>query len=183
VNAPGSAARVYAVVRARGFTLIEVLVALAIVTFGMAALLASLTSSADTASYLRDKSFAEWIGLNRIAELRVANRRASLGKTTGTVEYAGRDWQWQQEVLELQVEGLRRVDVSVRSADGAPRDFSGPWTVTVSGVFGDAIAAPSGRAPDLLGEEDPSQRGQGGSGEPREGEPPPGAPAGGAPTK
>ena len=52
-----------------GFTLIEVLVALAIVTIGMGALLAALGSSADSASYQRDKTFAEWVALNRIEEV------------------------------------------------------------------------------------------------------------------
>jgi general secretion pathway protein I len=41
-----------------GFTLIEVLVALAIVAIGMSAVLTALASSADTVNYLRDKTFA-----------------------------------------------------------------------------------------------------------------------------
>jgi len=54
---------------ARGFTLIEVLVALAIVTVGMAAVLGTLSSSADTVVYLRDKTFANWVALNQIAQV------------------------------------------------------------------------------------------------------------------
>ena len=50
----------------RGFTLIEVLVALAIVTIGMAAVLEALTSSARATLYLRRKSFAEWVAINQI---------------------------------------------------------------------------------------------------------------------
>ncbi len=65
----------------RGFTLIEVLVALAIVAIGMAALLSALSSSADSASYLRDKTFAEWVALNRIEEVRLASAMPQEGKT------------------------------------------------------------------------------------------------------
>ena len=64
----------------RGFTLIEVLVALAIVTVGMAALLSALGSSADSATYLRDKTFAEWVALNRIEEVRLATAAAEEGQ-------------------------------------------------------------------------------------------------------
>ena len=59
-----------------GFTLIEVLVALAIVAIGMAAVLGALNSSADTVSYLRDKTFAQWVALNRIAGLRLSGQRS-----------------------------------------------------------------------------------------------------------
>ena len=57
--------------RESGFTLIEVLVALAIVAIGMAAVLGALTSSASTVLYMRDKTLAQWIALNHIAEERL----------------------------------------------------------------------------------------------------------------
>ena len=60
----------------RGFTLIEVLVALAIVAIGMAAVLGTLTSSANTVVYLRDKTFANWVALNQIAQLRLSGAAA-----------------------------------------------------------------------------------------------------------
>ena len=47
--------------RAPGFTLIEVLVALAIVAIGMAAVLSTLTSSASTVIYMKDRTLAQWI--------------------------------------------------------------------------------------------------------------------------
>ena len=59
----------------RGFTLIEVLVALAIVAIGMSAVLSALSSSADTVSYLRDKTFAQWVALNKIATLRISGQQ------------------------------------------------------------------------------------------------------------
>ena len=73
----------------RGFTLLEVLVALAIVALGMAALMAALTSAADATGHLRDKSFAEWVALNRLAEVRLALVQAEEGKVQGTTEFGG----------------------------------------------------------------------------------------------
>jgi general secretion pathway protein J len=80
-------------VKPRGFTLIEVLVALAIVVLGIAALLSSLTSAADTTIFLRDKTFAQWIALNRIAEVRLKGPQLpAKGKTNGEIEvFAGRE--------------------------------------------------------------------------------------------
>jgi general secretion pathway protein I len=131
--------------RTRGFTLIEVLVALVIVTVGMSAVLATLTSSADTTAYLRDKTFAEWVALNRIVELRLQSQRLATGKSEGDVELAGRKWRWQQEVTKLDIPGVVRIDVKVRdAADARGRDKQG-WLVTVSGISGDAVAPPDGR--------------------------------------
>jgi general secretion pathway protein I len=129
--------------KARGFTLIEVLVALAIVVIGMAALLGAMTSAADTSIYLRDKMFAEWVALNRVEEVRLQFRKPGKGKSDGEVEYAGRRWRWEQEVLETEIPGILRVEVRVRPADmnvSAKRS----WFTTTSGIIGDAIAPPTG---------------------------------------
>jgi general secretion pathway protein I len=129
--------------KARGFTLIEVLVALVIVTVGMSAVLATLTSSADTTAWLRDKTFAEWVALNRIAELRLQTQRLTTGKSTGDMELAGRKWRWEQEVTKLEVPGVQRIDVRVREADSRGGDKAG-WVVTVSAIGGDALVPPNG---------------------------------------
>jgi type II secretion system protein I len=130
----------------RGFTLIEVLVALAIVAIGMAAVLSTLTSSASTVIYLRDKTLANWVALNHIAEQRLLPQMPQLGKSDGDVDYAGQKWRWHQEVVETSVKGMFRIDVRVRPADSKADDERG-WYVTLSGVTGDALAPPRGDMP------------------------------------
>ena len=132
----------------RGFTLIEVLVALAIVTVGMAALLSTLSSSADTESYLRDKTFANWVALNQIAQVRLSGQLPSPGTSTGDSDFAGRKWHWRQEVTATQVPGMVRVDVSVRPADNTSSDSDRGWYTTMSGISGDAVGLPRGDLPD-----------------------------------
>lgn len=132
---------------ARGFTLIEVLVALAIVAIGMAAVMGALTSSANTISYLRDKTFAQWVALNQIANLRLSGQQPPSGNSNGDTDFAGRSWHWRQEVVATQVPGVERIDVSVRPADVKAGDDNG-WFSTVSGVWGDAIGTPNGFQPD-----------------------------------
>jgi general secretion pathway protein I len=98
----------------RGFTLIEVLIALAVVALAVGALLGTITSAASNISYLKDKTLAEWVALNRLAEIRIAQQMPDPGKRTGNTVMGGMRWQWEQEVTELPVKGMFRVDVRSR---------------------------------------------------------------------
>ena len=59
----------------RGFTLIEVMVALAVVAVALPALLMTLSQQLDSVRYLEDRSHAQWVAANRLAELRLARRQ------------------------------------------------------------------------------------------------------------
>ena len=101
----------------RGFTLLEVMVALAIVALGMMAVHTQLSRYAVGATIIENKVLASWIASNRIAELGVAPQWPPLGQTRDEVDYARRTWIWRTQVSETPVENLRRVDVSVSLAD------------------------------------------------------------------
>jgi general secretion pathway protein I len=130
---------------------VEVLVALVIVAFGMGALMAAISSAADTAAYLRDKTLAQWIALNHIAEVRLLNRTAAVGKTKGDVEYAGQKWRWRQEIAETDVPTMMRIEVGVQMAtDKAPSDTSDVGTDAqgyAAGFFGRIMGAANGLTP------------------------------------
>ncbi len=106
---------------ARGFTLIEVLVALVIVALGMSALLETLSASANNISALRDKTVAEWIAMNQIANARLALTAPSIGITDGDVRNcADGNWHWQQQVAAVDaVPGLMSITVSVQRTGAA----------------------------------------------------------------
>ncbi len=154
-----------AIGRARGgFTLIEVLVALAIVAIGMAALMSALTSSASTTVYLRDKALAEWVALNQIEAVRLSLQRPTKGEKDGEAEMGDRKWKWHQEVVETEVKGIMRVDVSVKPAETSG---DGNWYATVSGITGDALALPRGDIDFYARQPTPAGGGPGPRGNPR----------------
>jgi general secretion pathway protein I len=129
---------------ADGFTLIEVLVALIIVAAGMSALMSALSSSANTVSYMREKTFSEWVALNQVATFRLQLNQGQVpaeGHTNGDTDFAGRSWHWRQDIVKTQVQGMMRVDVKVRPKEAKGGDDDG-WYVTVSGLTGDALAGP-----------------------------------------
>ncbi|MGH8258086.1 MAG: type II secretion system minor pseudopilin GspI [Steroidobacteraceae bacterium] len=148
--------------RAQGFTLIEVLVALAIVAIGMSAVLEAVGSSADTASYLQEKTLAEWIALNQLATTRLQVQPPAKGTSDGELDYAGRHWRWHQEVMDGGFPGILQIDVTVQEADTA-RGKDAPWIGSVSGAYGDAVAQPQSTS--LYQEYQPLQPGAGGAGD------------------
>ena len=160
-----------------GFTLMEVLVALIIVAFGMGAVMSALTSAANNTQRLREKSFAEWVGLNQLALARLSRSMPSTSKSEGDAEFAGLRWHWVQQATDMQIPGVRRIMIQVRHAD-EPMADNGPkppedWLATVTGFRGDAIGSPQGTMPPF----DSSQAQ--GNGAPGTGTPPAANPGGG----
>jgi general secretion pathway protein I len=76
----------------RGFTLLEVLIALAIVAMSVGALLGTITSSASNVIYLKDKTLAEWVALNRLTEVRIDQQMPGKGNRSGNSVMAGQRW-------------------------------------------------------------------------------------------
>jgi general secretion pathway protein I len=120
----------------RGFTLIEVVVALIVVSLGMLAVIETVGGTARNSSYLRDKTIAHWVAMNKLTEVRVLPNAPAVDKTSDEVEMAGRDWRWTMEVKQTPVESIRRIDISVRPAE-APEKSS---MASVSGFYGTAVA-------------------------------------------
>ena len=81
----------------KGFTLVEVMIALAIVALSVPALLLTLNQQIDGTAYLRDRSLAQMVAANRLTELRLALRHGGQrlnGNLTGSETLADRDWYW-----------------------------------------------------------------------------------------
>lgn len=155
--------------RNHGFTLLEVLVALAVVAIALSALLTSSGQTINAASGLRDRTVAQWVAENRLAEMRLEAGWPDIGRTRGQVEMAGRDWFWTMRVEETQDEDLRRVEVEVAHQREAENGV-----FTLLGFIGRPLPVQGlpGYVPSVI----PGQGGEGNG----PGEPPP-TPPGGSP--
>ncbi len=111
--------------RARGFTLVEVMVALTIVAVAVPALLFTLDQQLDGTAYLRERSLARLVAGNRLTELRLALRggRGSLQRRlSGSDTLAERDWYWQIETTATEVPEFSRVEIRVSDREGENAD-------------------------------------------------------------
>ena len=124
--------------RARAFTLIEVLAALIIVSLGMLGVIQAVGQTASNSSYLREKTLAHWVAMNRLTEVRLQKGAPKVDKTSDEVEMAGRRWRWTMNVTQTPVETIRRIDISVRPSEANEKTS----LATVTGFYGTAIAPP-----------------------------------------
>lgn len=124
--------------RAGGFTLLEVLVALAIFALVAASVLTATARSLQTASRLEEKTLAMWIADNQLVELQLSKNPVAEGRDQGEVDFAGRRWQWQSEVQATREPDMRRVTLWVApiAQDRSTADLRERAVVSLNGFLG-----------------------------------------------
>jgi general secretion pathway protein I len=125
----------------RGFTLIEVVVALIVVSLGMLAVIETVGGAARNSGYLREKTVAHWVAMNKLTEVRLLPNAPAVDKSSDDVKMGGREWRWTMEVKQTPVESIRRIEISVRPKE-APEKSS---MASITGFYGTAVA-PAGTA-------------------------------------
>lgn len=106
----------------RGFTLVEVLVALAIVSIALLAALRAAGQATNAVGELRSRLLAGWVAENRLAEHRARGDWLQVGIGRGRQSQGGAEFAWREEVIATPNPAFRRVDVFV----SAPAEESRP---------------------------------------------------------
>lgn len=99
--------------RQRGFTLLEVLIALVVVALALLALTRTAGGQVNSFEGLRERTLAGWVASNVLNETRIATPFPGIGKRDGRTRFADRDWRWSLEVKATDDPGMRRLEVSV----------------------------------------------------------------------
>lgn len=122
----------------RGMTLLEVMVASAILAITLAAMVFNIGQQTNNLSYLQDKTQAAWLAQDLLlldkfeANDRLRESLTSggsqglpdLGKKSGKVEHLGRHWYWQMEVKENASDEMRTLILSLRLDEDADPLYS-----------------------------------------------------------
>ena len=97
-----------------GFTLIEVMLAMAVFAIAGVALLGVADNNYRHISLLEEKMLANWVASNQLVELSLATTWPPKNNRKGNVDMAGRTWYWQQKVVKTDNDLLRQVTMEVR---------------------------------------------------------------------
>jgi len=99
--------------KARGFTLLEIVVALAIAALGIAAVAKATGSAATVAADTRQRMLAVWVAGNRLSELKITRAWPAPGNHDVIRTLGGRTWYLNQVVGDTGEEAIRRVAIEV----------------------------------------------------------------------
>ena len=104
----------------RGFSLIEVLVALTVLAVALGGALQAVTRSAQMRTQLQDRTFAFWMAAEVVDRMRLQAQWPAPGENKAQYEDAsGRTWYGRTEVEETPDEGVRRVRFGLADQEGA----------------------------------------------------------------
>jgi general secretion pathway protein I len=110
-----------------------------VVAMGLAALMVAVSGTARTSGYLRDKTLAQWMALNRLSEVRLNLAKSGQNTDTGEVNYANRTWHYDTRYFDTSIATMKRVVVRVYAGDAKTK---GNPLAESTGFLGSAIGTP-----------------------------------------
>lgn len=106
----------------RGFTLMEIIIALLVLSVVAISAVKASGNAIGNIHYLKQQSFAHWVAMNKAAEIALAPADWEGGESSGTALMADAQWPWSFSVHDTPEAGIRRVEIEVwpEGSRGAP---------------------------------------------------------------
>lgn len=101
-----------------GFTLIEVLIALAIIAISIGTAMRATSAALAGSGEIRDRTMARWVGRNELARLQTSQSLPAAGTLTGDVTQGNVAFSWKALIESTPNPNFRKVEIAVRRQDG-----------------------------------------------------------------
>lgn len=104
-----------------GFTLIEVLIALAILAIALTALLKNSAENINATSRIKDKTYKHWVAMQAINQIQMRELSLRMGlPTTQSLKAFGKTWYFQAKLLPTDINNLKKITVTVSDKQHGP---------------------------------------------------------------
>lgn len=100
----------------RGFSLLEVLVALVVISIGMAAALSLSVKNIDTLTEIETRTYASWVAQNLIAEFKL-QKTTPVGIIEGEDKLGGHTWYWKADIKPTADQDVLQLHMLVSVSD------------------------------------------------------------------
>ncbi len=114
--------------RVFGFTLLEVMLAMAVFSIAGVALLSTAGNTFRNLSHLETKMLAHWVASNQLVMTSLSTTWPPKNNKKGKIEMSGRFWYWQQKVIKTKDKNMRSVVIEVRLAEDEPQALTSLMT-------------------------------------------------------
>lgn len=102
-------------IKQRGFTLIEIIISLVVISVALGAVIATTGNSVKHGAHIKEKTIALWVAENAIAEISITNPWPSSGLKSDKAKMAGKLWFIKSDIKQTPDINIRRMDLSVYS--------------------------------------------------------------------
>lgn len=118
-----------------GFTLLELMVALAILAIALSAVMRAVGAATLNVEELRQRTLAGWVAENILAEHRAKRDWLAPGRQEGLAKQGGQEFRWVEEVQATPNAQFRRVEVRVWAVPEAGNGRESHQLATLSGFL------------------------------------------------
>lgn len=105
------------------FTLLEILVALAILSIAMVTAVKNTGALISNTEYLKKKTLAHWVAMNKAAETKLSGR-SGVWTESGDEKMADTAFHWEMDVERTEVDGINRAVIQVRAEKQEQQPYS-----------------------------------------------------------
>jgi general secretion pathway protein I len=105
-----------------GFTLLEVLVALAVAAVALAAVSRVIGLYVGDSVEIQQRVLAHWLAQNLLTETQLTDPWPETVATEGESKYMGQTWRWRRSVQDTPFETIRKAEIQV-FAEGGDEEF------------------------------------------------------------
>lgn len=107
--------------RARGFTLIEVLLALSIVAIALTALIRATSQDVAHTGQIKDKSISHWVAMQSVAAIQLGLVTIHPNQEiTQVTTMLGQRWYWRAKLTPTPVKSMQQISITVSDQEVGP---------------------------------------------------------------
>lgn len=109
----------------KGFTLIEVLLALAVIAIALTAILKATSQNTLFTNRIKEKTIGHWVAMQAIASINLGQVTLDVGReSTGSIKMLGQKWYWRGLLTPTALKHVQQITIHVSKSQD--KGFSSP---------------------------------------------------------